>query len=113
MGPNYWSARFPELRPLNMEQYEEQTKPNQGKILIRKDSKYKLSPKALSVLGAIFIGTAEIQKMDVWQNGIGVKGPYNGQLCDYWDYDHGCAEEAAQKWIDENRANKLWDSFFW
>merc|ERR1712194_247658 len=107
--PMFWNARFPELIPLDMEQYTVGEKPNQGKILMRKDSRYKFSSKALSVLGAIFIGTKNVQLMDGWSNGIGLDQP----LCDYWDYDHGCAEEAAQRWIDANRANDLWDSFFW
>ena len=107
--PMFWNARFPELHMLDMEQYLDNVRPNQGKILIRKDRKYKLDAKALSVLSAIFIGNKNVNMMDGWANGFGVDEP----LCDYWDFDHGCAAEASQKWIDENRANKLWDSFFW
>jgi len=105
----FFNARFPELQPLDMEQYTKGEKPNQGKIVMRKDRRYKFSSKALSVIGAIFIGSDNIAMMDGWANGFGVEQP----LCNYWDYDHGCAQEAAQKWIDANRENQLWDSFFW
>merc|ERR1712228_96427 len=68
--PHFWLARFPQLKAVNMETLASTVKPNQGKVMIRKDSIGKLSDKARSVVQAIFVGSADMQKMDGWSMGI-------------------------------------------
>merc|ERR1711972_909050 len=68
--PHFWLARFPELKAISMQTLGSAEKPNQGKLMIRKESIGKLSPKARSVVQAIFIGSKDMQKMDGWSMGI-------------------------------------------
>lgn len=113
--PHFWLAKFPELVPLQLEQFRDNVKPNQGKAMIRKDSISKFSSKARSVLQAIFIGSENMQEIDGWSMGFGNDPP--GRLCDYQTWNNNCAEEAAQKWIDRNQDSGskrgVWPSFFW
>jgi len=113
--PMVWGARFPQLVPLDLEQYQYIIKPNVGKAQVRKDRRHKFSDKALSVLGAIFIGTEDVKAMDGWSHGFNNDPP--GQLCEYESWDTACSQEAAQKWIkrnsDHGEVKGVWETFFW
>jgi len=113
--PSVWGARFPQLQALDLGGYEYIIKPNQGKAMVRKDARHKFSDKAISVLGAIFIGTEGAQQMDGWSHGFNNDPP--GQLCDYSSWDHACSAEAAKKWIHMNKnhgtTKGVWETFFW
>jgi len=117
-NPQVFRVRFPELIPLNMEQYTPGLEPNHGKALLRTDRRYKFDVAAISVLGAIFLGDDDCARMDAWSHGIalpeGVAGP---QLCDYESWDNNCAKEAAHLWIklnsDHGETKGVWPMFFW
>tara|TARA_B100000795_G_scaffold225326_1_gene181031 strand:+ start:547 stop:897 length:351 start_codon:yes stop_codon:yes gene_type:complete len=38
---------------------------NQGKVLVRKDAQWKLGPKGLAMLGAVFIPSDDVSAMDL------------------------------------------------
>jgi len=113
--PQVFSARFPELVPLDILNYTYLIKPNQGKAQVRKAARHKFSDKALSVLGAIFIGTEDVKMMDGWSHGVNNEPA--GQLCHYESWNNNCALEAAQKWIRQNKdhgkTQGVWKTFFW
>ena len=111
--PQALMVRFPEMVELDMQQYATITRPNQGKVLLNKESRSKFPPKLLSVMSAIFIGTHNVALMDGWAHNFG-----GVKLCDYDTWSNNCAKEAADKWIAMNSIShgnfkSLWDSFFW
>jgi len=113
--PSAWLFKFPTMRQIDLQNYTYQIKPNSGKALIRNAARYKFSPKAQSLLQAIYVGQDSVQDMDGWAHGWGSEGA----LCPYLSFNNVCAEEAAQKWINENQNNLttgehgVWPMFFW
>jgi len=116
-NPQVFRVRFPDLVALNMEQYTPLLEPNHAKALIRKDRRYLFDIDAISVLGAIYLGDADVAKMDAWAHGIDLPAGRTGQLCDYESWDNNCAKEAAQLWIELNsnhgEVKGIWEMFFW
>jgi len=66
---------------------------NAGKLIVRRDSLEKLDSETRALLGAMFIGNAAIQQMDVLVNRDGVE-----------------PSAAADSWIEANQ--EMWNSFF-
>jgi len=115
--PSAWTARFPEMVPMDLQNYSYQIKPSSGKSLLRKASAHKFSEKARAVLQGLYIGKEGVEQMDGWAHGFNNDPP--GPLCEYQSFNHACAAEAADKWIKQNQNyNALgvkgsWPSFFW
>ena len=69
------------------------TRHNAGKLIVRRDSLDKMSSDTRALLGAMFIGNAAIQQMDVMVNRDGLT-----------------PLAAADSWIEANQ--DMWNSFF-
>lgn len=115
--PSAWTARFPELVEMDLQNYSYQIIPVSGKALLRKASAHKFSNKARAVLQGLFIGAEGVKQMDGWAHGFNNDPP--GPLCDYQSFNTACAEEAADKWIKQNQnyntlgVKGTWPSNFW
>lgn len=97
-APTYWNAVFPALKKIDMEEFEAKLF-NQGKALIRKAAAAKFDAKTLSILGAVFLGTDLVNKLDYSVYTKIKAGSTNAP------------EEAALEWIAAHR--DIYDMFSW
>jgi ABC-type proline/glycine betaine transport system substrate-binding protein len=72
------------LKMLDMEEFTRDLN-NQGKVLVRKDAHWKLGPKGLAMLGAVYIPSHDVSAMDLK---VG-----KGQQ----------AQEVAAEWVSTNK----------
>jgi len=120
--PQAMLAKFPQMVALDMGRYTNMVKPNVGKAQVNKASRAKFTYRQLALLGAIFLGTEEVQRMDGWSHGIDLPAGSPEQLCDYESWDNACSKEAAELWIKKNSnidmgelgvKQGVYETFFW